>query len=76
MNVIETIRAMMAQSKMSTRRLSVALNREKSYVSSTLYKGRIPSVRLFARMADICGYDTLVRRREDGTEILLDTDDE
>lgn len=76
MTIVEVIRAMMAQSGMTNRRLSTTLGREESFIGTTLYKKQKPSVLLFARIADACGYDTLVRRRDDGTELVLGVSDD
>ena len=49
--------------------LSRELGRNKKFIGSIMSRGTIPGTVLFAEIADICGYDlTLVKR--DGTETV------
>lgn len=72
MDVFDTIAEMMHVSGLSFRAVENALERSHGYLGSILYKRRIPSTVVLARIADACGYDLLVRRRADDEEIIID----
>ena len=75
MKAIETIRAMM--DGMSVRGLGKRMGRNPYYAKTILYgRKSTPSVSIFAEIADVCGYDLLVRKRDDGSEIVVDPNDD
>jgi len=76
METIEIVREMMHVSGLSVRKLGTALGKSPQYMKQTLYGGTIPSSKKLAAIADACGYDLLVRNRDDGTEIIIDPPDE
>lgn len=72
MDVFDTIRSMMNSSGLSFRKLGDLINRKGGYISSIIFKRQVPSVSVLAMIANACGYDLLVRRRDDSSEIIID----
>lgn len=73
MESIDVIKTMMESSGMSVRKLGTSLGKSEYYAKRILYgQKNVPSVILFSHIADVCGYELFVRKREDGTEISID----
>ena len=73
MDVFETIKAMMVSSGLSVRKLGANMGRSPYYAKTILYgRKSVPSSSILSEIADTCGYDLLVRNRDDRTEILID----
>lgn len=73
MNVHELILFMIKSDKRSERKLSLMLSNDATYLRSIIKRHTVPKTDTYARIADVCGYDLLVRRRSDGEEIPIDT---
>ena len=65
------IRAINA-SGLTKRDISRTLGREQSYVGTIIAKGNVPSTSNYASILDVCGFDLIMRRRDDGTETLIE----
>lgn len=52
--------------------LSLALGRSRNYITQLIQQGSISQVDTVADVADVCGYDLVLRRRSDGEEMLID----
>ncbi len=76
MHVAESIRTMMSTAGLSVRGIAAELGKCPYYMKHFLYRGGTPSVSNFAKIADVCGYDVLIRRRDDGTETPIDPYDD
>ena len=48
------------------------LGRGDRYLRNTMSRGSLPRVDNFSMIADACGYDLLLRKRSDNSEILID----
>ena len=68
-NVIPTI---VSSSGKSMQSISLAIGRTRTYINSTIQNRSISHVDTVAAVADVCGYDLLLRKRDDGTEIIID----
>lgn len=60
------------QSGISMQTISAKMNRSRSFISMTIRKGGVPQSDTLAEVANICGYDLILRKRDDGTEIIID----
>ena len=56
--------------------LARKLGRGHRYLLNTLSRGSLPRVDNFSMIADACGYDLLLRKRSDNSEILIDPPDD
>ena len=56
----------------SMRTISVQMDRTSNYLAAVVQRKSIPKYDTMAEIADVCGYDLLLRRRDDGTEIIID----
>jgi len=65
---------MIADSGLSVSALSKSMGKERSYIHTTVLRGKTFYCTTLAKVADICGYDLLVRRRTDGYEMPIDPD--
>ena len=72
MTAVEVLRAFFGAGKLSTVDVSLKMGRNRSFLSAYLTRGNEPKVGLFAEILDVIGYDLLMRKRDDGTEIILD----
>lgn len=75
MKALDAIKTMISNSGVSIRGLGALLDKSEFYINGIIYRGSVPKVDTTARIADACGYDLILRRRDDGDEILI-TDDE
>lgn len=76
MNAHELILSMISDSEKSESELSRTISRDRTYLRSIIKRKTIPKANTYAKIADICGYDLLVRRRIDGYEIPIDPYDD
>ena len=72
----DVLAEMVANSGLSYRQVSLEMDREATYLKTIIYRGRRPRIDTFAKVADVCGYDLLVRRRSDGHEMSIDANDD
>lgn len=52
--------------------ISTEMGRTKGFISATTSRGTVPKVDTFAIVADVCGYDLMLKRRDDGRTIIID----
>lgn len=52
--------------------LARRMGRNDNYIRGYVTRGSIPKVDTFAEIADVSGYDLLVRHRQSGEEIIID----
>ena len=52
--------------------LSRSISDSRFYLNTILSRKTVPMANTYATIADVCGYDLLVRRRSDGYEIPID----
>lgn len=72
MQPLESLAEVVRLSGLSMQTISAKMNRSRSFVSMTIRNGGMPKVDTLASVAGICGYDLLLRKRDDGTEIVID----
>jgi IS30 family transposase len=65
MDPTEALKRMVALSGKSNREISRDLGRAESFVSATLARGARPRIDTYARMAEVCGYELVLRSKED-----------
>ena len=75
MQAKEVIRAMIEDSGISQRQVSLSMGRSGHFISSVLGNGRMPNIELMAEMADSAGFDLVLRNRHTGNEIQIDPPD-
>lgn len=71
MDTHDAMRAMLERSGLTTYRVSVALGRHSSYVSTMLRRGSCPSADLLARLAAVCGYSLQLVPLDGGPVLTL-----
>ena len=76
MNAHDATLEIIGDSGMSVRKLSIAVGNTSSYLNRVIHKNGSPHVDKLAKLADICGYDLLLRRRDDDYEITIDPYDD
>lgn len=70
MNALKAFNTMVAHSGHPKAEVSVLMGRNENYVSHMTNRGSIPRTDIMAEIADVCGYDlTLIKR--DGTETII-----
>lgn len=72
MNAKEVFRHVVDNSGLSRAGLARSMGRTTSYFTNVLSRGSVPKLDTFAEIADVSGYDLLVRHRQSGEEILVD----
>lgn len=72
MNALEALRFLTSDSAISMRVASMRMGRAPTFLATTRYYERIPQVDTMAKIADVYGYDLLLRNRVDGEEIPID----
>lgn len=76
MNAREAFIEVVADSGMSIRAITRELGRSPGYFTQILREnGSTPRTDMLARVANVCGYDLLLRRRIDEYEIPIDADE-
>lgn len=63
------------ESGISRIQLSRKLGRTDNYLSSMTHGRQSPGCDVMASVADVCGYDLILRKRSTGIEILIDSKD-
>lgn len=69
MNTREAIEHMMRKSRYNGSQLSLAMGRNRNFLSTTFAKGSIPRVDTLAKMAEIMGYTIILENNGDRIEI-------
>jgi len=57
---------------MSMRVASQKMGRHPTFLATLRQKGSVPRISTMAEIADVYGYDLLLRKRADGQEIVID----
>lgn len=65
----EVLPTIVDRSGLSKRALSIAIGRSPSFVASTIFKDSILKLDTLTLIADACGYDVKLEKR-DGTEVI------
>jgi len=65
MDASEALRRMIRMSGKSNRQISREIGKADSFVSASLAQGVRPRIDTFARIAEACGYEVLVRSADD-----------
>lgn len=66
----EALRSIVRSSGMSMRSISVAIGKTPNYLASTTKNDSSPLADTMAEIADVCGYDLKLEKR-DGTETII-----
>ena len=72
MNAHDAALRIVKDSGMPESRVALAMGYSKRALSNLVYHNGTPRADNLARIADVCGYDLLLRNRQDGSEILID----
>lgn len=72
MDAHELILFMMKNSGRRESELSRMLSNDRTYLRSIMKRRSIPKADTYARIADVCGFDLLVRKRDDGSECIIE----
>lgn len=72
MDAKEALYFLTSDSAISMRVASQRMGRTPSFLGTTRFNQRVPQVDTMAAIADVYGYDLLLRNRVDGEEILID----
>ena len=72
MQIKAVLNMVIAQSGANKTELARKLGRGENYISNYSVKGNIPRTDTFAAIADVSGFDLIVRKRDDGTEMTID----
>ena len=70
MKTIEAIQQMIDSSGVNASQLSTRMGKHRNFVASTIYNGSTPRTDTLAHMADIMGYELVLRGH--GEEIPID----
>lgn len=76
MDARDVIIEMVKDTGLTHRQVSVQMGHESTYLKSFIYRGQMPRVNTFVKVADACGYDLIARRRIDGYEMPIDNIDD
>ena len=76
MDAREVTLEMLKDSGLSARQAAIAIGKEPGYLSHIIYKGSKPNTVTLAKVADVCGFDLLVRNRANEMEMLIDPYDD
>lgn len=71
MHVFHAIRAMLESAGISQRAASRMMGKKETTINNMLGGLHMPSFDFVNQLANICGFDLIARKREDGTEILI-----
>ena len=72
MHPVDVVPYIVKQEGVSTIGVSRAMGRSDGYIASYIANKRTPNIALMAEIGDVVGYDLLLRRRADSTEIPID----
>lgn len=70
MHALKAFNTMVAHSGRSKVEVSVLMGRNENYISHVTNRGGIPRTDIMAEVADVCGYDLALIKR-DGTETII-----
>lgn len=70
MNTTDAIRHMMSESGMSASAVSTGMGKVRTYVTNTLSRGKDATAGVLASMAEVMGYELVLRGRDE--EIVID----
>lgn len=68
----EALRTIVRESGQTLRSISTTIGRSQNYMAATVQNDSAPKADTIAEIADACGYDLLLRKRDDGSEIIID----
>jgi len=72
MDASKIVRFLTETGSISMRVASQKMGRYPTFLASSRGRGKIPQVNTLASIADVYGYDLLLRNRADGEEIIID----
>lgn len=72
MQADKVVKRMLTIEGISSIQASRRMNRSDGYLSRTISGGLTPGAGKLAEIGDALGYDLLLRKRDDGTEIIID----
>ena len=72
MEPIDVLPTIVRGSGRSMQSMSLQLGRSRNYITQTIQNLSVSKVDTVAEIADVCGYDLLLRKRDDGSEIVID----
>ena len=72
MDAHNVIRFLTEGSAISMRVASQRMGRKPTFLATIKFNGRIPKLNTMAEIANVYGYDLLLRNRADGQEILIE----
>lgn len=70
MHALKAFNTMVAHSGYPKTRIGILLGRTESYIRGIAIRGSIPRTDTMAEIADVCGYDLALIKR-DGTETII-----
>lgn len=76
MKTFDAIKLMLKECGKSQRAVSLEMGRTQNWLNSTLLIAKDSKAGTLAHIADICGFDLLLRSRSTGKEIQIDPTDE
>lgn len=71
MNAHDALVAMIGESGSSYFSIERTMGVKQNYLKRLRYGGSTPRTDVAARIADACGYDLILRRRDDGSETTI-----
>lgn len=72
MEPLEALSSAIKTSGLSRYAVSRRLGKTQAYIGAMFSRESIPKTDTYATIADVCGYDLLLRRRADDSEIVID----
>lgn len=72
MEPLQALARAIATSGLSKYAVSKRLGKTQAYIGAMFSRGSVPKTDTYATIADVCGYDLLLRKRDDSSEILVD----
>jgi hypothetical protein len=68
----DVLTAVISRSGIPKMTLSSLMGKSYTFINTTLGRKSVPKTDTFALIADVCGFDLLVRQRSTGDEMLID----
>ena len=72
MDAKSVLNVVISTSGMNKTELAHAIGKSVNYISNYSVRGNIPRLDTFATIADVSGYEVVVRKRDNATEIIID----
>lgn len=72
MEALDSLRQAINDSGLSMYAVSKLMGKTPIYIGALFSRGSTPRTDTYATIADACGYDLLLRKRDNGAEILID----